>query len=89
MRLYEACLEAPDVGALVRRVHPCGCGFAGGSQVGVPKGRPALQGPHRWASLCSPRQSWRASVSGPKRLGWLAGGGGGRLGLRAACGGGG
>ena len=45
MRLSEARLEAPDVGALVRGAHPCGGGFAGGGQVGVPKGRPALQGP--------------------------------------------
>ena len=45
MCLWEACLEAPDVGALVGEVHPCGIGFAGGSQVGVPKGRPAVRGP--------------------------------------------
>ena len=45
MRLSEACLEAPDVGALVRGVHVCGGGIDGGGQVGVPKGRPALEGP--------------------------------------------
>ena len=45
MRLSEACLEASDVGALVRGVHPRGGGFVGGGQVGVPKGRPALRGP--------------------------------------------
>ena len=44
MRLSEARLEAPDIGALVRGAHPCGGGFAGGGQVGVPKGRPALRG---------------------------------------------
>ena len=44
MRLSEACLEALDIGALVRGVHPCGGGFAGGGQVGVLKGRPALRG---------------------------------------------
>ena len=45
MRLSEARLEAPDVGALARGVHPCGGDFVGGVQVGVPKGRPALRGP--------------------------------------------
>ena len=45
MRLSEAHLEAPDVGALVCGAHPSGSGFAGGGQVGVPKERPALQGP--------------------------------------------
>ena len=45
MRLSEECLEGSDVGALVRRVHPCGGGLVGGGQVGVPKGRPALPGP--------------------------------------------
>ena len=45
MRLFEACLEASDVGALVRGVHPRGSDFFGGGQVGVPKGRPALRGP--------------------------------------------
>ena len=45
MRLSEAGLEAPDVGVLVRRAHPCGSGFAGGGQVGVLKGHPALRGP--------------------------------------------
>ena len=45
MRLSEACLEASDVGALVRGVHPCGRGFVGGGQVGILKGRPALRGP--------------------------------------------
>ena len=45
MRLSEACLEASDIGALVRGVHPRGGGFVGGSQVGVPKGRPSLWGP--------------------------------------------
>ena len=44
MRLSEACLQASDVGALVSGVHPCGGGFVGGGQVGVPKGRPALRG---------------------------------------------
>ena len=44
MRLSEARLQAPDVGALVRGAHPCGGGFAGGGQVGVLKGRPAIQG---------------------------------------------
>ena len=42
--LWEARLEASDVGALVREAHPCGGGFVGGGQVGVPKGRPALRG---------------------------------------------
>ena len=41
----EACLEASDVGALVRGVHLHGGRFVGGGQVGVPKGRPALRGP--------------------------------------------
>ena len=45
MRLSEARLEGSDVGALVRGVHPCGGGFVGGGQVGVPKGRQALRGP--------------------------------------------
>ena len=45
MCLSEARLGASDVGALVRGVHPCGAGFVGGGQVGVPKGRPALRGP--------------------------------------------
>ena len=45
MRLSEERLDASDVGALVRGVHPCGGGFIGGGQVGVPKGRPALRGP--------------------------------------------
>ena len=40
----EACLEASDVGALVREAHPCGGGLVEGGQVGVPKGRPALRG---------------------------------------------
>ena len=44
MRLSEARLEAPDVGALVYEADPCGGGFAQGGQVGVPKGRPALPG---------------------------------------------
>ena len=43
-RLSEAHLAASDVDALVREVHPCGGGFVGGGQVGVPKGRPALRG---------------------------------------------
>ena len=43
MRLSEVRLEAFDVGALVHGLHPCGDGFVGGGQVGVPKGRPALQ----------------------------------------------
>ena len=42
--LSEACLEASDVRALVREAHPCRSGLVGGGQVGVPKGRPALQG---------------------------------------------
>ena len=45
MRLSEACLEAPDVGPLVRGVHPCGGGFTGGGQVGVSKRHQALRGP--------------------------------------------
>ena len=45
MRLSEARLEAPDVGALARAVDPRGGGFVGGGQVGVPKGRLALRGP--------------------------------------------
>ena len=45
MRLSEARLKAPDVGALVRGADPCGGGFTGGGQVGIPKGRPALRGP--------------------------------------------
>ena len=45
MRLSEARLEVPDVVALVRGVHPCGGGFAGGGEVGVPEGHPALRGP--------------------------------------------
>ena len=44
MRLSEARLEASDIGALVRGIHPCGSGFVWGSQVGVLKGRPALWG---------------------------------------------
>ena len=44
MRLSEARLKAPTVGALVREAHPCGGGFAEGGQVGAPKGRPALRG---------------------------------------------
>ena len=45
MCLSEAHLEVPDVVALVRGVHLRGCGFAGGGEVGVPEGRPALRGP--------------------------------------------
>ena len=45
MHLSEACLEAPDVGRLVRGDHLCGGGFAAGSQVGVQEGRQALWGP--------------------------------------------
>ena len=45
MRLSEACLEASDVGVLVRGVHPRGGGCVRGGQVGVPKGRSALWGP--------------------------------------------
>ena len=45
VRLSEARLEASDVGALVRAAHPRGGGLIWGCQVGVPKGRPALQGP--------------------------------------------
>ena len=45
MILSEARLEASDVGALVREVHPRGGGLVGGGQVGVPKGRAALRGP--------------------------------------------
>ena len=44
MRLSEARLEAPDVGAVVRGAHLCGGGVTRGRQVGVPKGRTALQG---------------------------------------------
>ena len=44
MCLWEACLEASDVGALVREAHPRGGGLVGGGQVGVLKGRPALRG---------------------------------------------
>ena len=44
MRLSEAGLEASDVDALVRGVHPCGGGFFGGGQVGIPKGHQALRG---------------------------------------------
>ena len=43
-RPSEARLEASDVGALVRGVHPCGSGFVGAGQVAVSKGRQALQG---------------------------------------------
>ena len=43
--LSEACLEASDVGALVREAHPRGVGLVGGGQVGVPKRHPALRGP--------------------------------------------
>ena len=46
IRLSEARLEVPELGALVRGVHLCGSGFAGGSEVGVLEGRPALWGPH-------------------------------------------
>ena len=45
MRLSEACLEASDVGALVRGVHPRGGDFVRGGQVGVLKGRSAFRGP--------------------------------------------
>ena len=45
MRHSEARLEASDVGALLREVHPRGGGFVGCGRVGVPKGRPALRGP--------------------------------------------
>ena len=45
VRLSEARLEASDVGALVREAHSRGGGLVGGSQVGVPKGHPALRGP--------------------------------------------
>ena len=45
MHLWEARLEASDVGALVSEAHPRGGGLVGGGQVGVPKGRPALRGP--------------------------------------------
>ena len=45
MRVSEARLENPYVGALVRGAHPCSGGFTGGGQVGVPKGRSALRGP--------------------------------------------
>ena len=45
MCLSEARLEASDVGALVRGVHPRGGSFVGGRQVGVQKGSPALWGP--------------------------------------------
>ena len=54
MRLSEACLEASDVGAVARGVHPHGGGFVRGSQAGVPKGLPALRGPqlHGFRRLC-------------------------------------
>ena len=42
--LLEARPEASDVGALVRKAHPCGGGLVGGGEVGVPKRRPALRG---------------------------------------------
>ena len=42
--LWEARLEASDVGALVREAHPRGGGLVGGGQVGGLKGRPALRG---------------------------------------------
>ena len=42
--LLEARLEASDVGFLVPEAHPCGGGLVRGSQLGVPKRRPALQG---------------------------------------------
>ena len=45
MCLSEERLDASDVGALVRRVHPRGTGFVQGCQGGVPKGSPALRGP--------------------------------------------
>ena len=45
LRLSEACLEASDVGTLVREAHPRGGGLDGGGQVGAPKGCPALRGP--------------------------------------------
>ena len=45
MRLLVARLEASDVGALVREAHSRGGGIVGGGQVGVLKGRLALQGP--------------------------------------------
>ena len=44
MRLSEAFLEASDVDALVRGVHPLGDSFVGGGQVGFLRGRPALLG---------------------------------------------
>ena len=45
VRLSEERLEASDVGALVGEAHPRGGVLVGGGQVGVSKGRPALQGP--------------------------------------------
>ena len=45
MHLSQARLEASHVGALVRGVHPCGGGFVGGGQVGLPRRRLALRGP--------------------------------------------
>ena len=42
--LLEARLEASDVGFLVREAHLRGGDLVGGSQVGVPKRRPALRG---------------------------------------------
>ena len=54
MRLSEACLEAPDIGALVCRVHLSGGGFTPGVQVGVPKGCPALWGPQLWERAGGP-----------------------------------
>ena len=46
MGLSEAHLEAPDVGALVRRAHPCGGGFAVGGQWASRKDTEPSGGPH-------------------------------------------
>ena len=46
--LSEARPEASDVGPLVREAYLCGGGLVGGGQMGVLKGRPALQ----WLQLC-------------------------------------
>ena len=60
MRLSEACPEASDVGALVRRAHTRGGGLVGGGQVGALKRRPTLQGPELrrvggscWVEVCA------------------------------------
>ena len=62
MRLSRACLEAPDRGALVRGVHLCGGGFAGGEQVGVPQDTQLSGGLSCVGS--SGRAGWRSALSG-------------------------